>query len=161
MGGGTTPTGTIYIDQNGQYDVKRYAVANVEVVPQGEITIRENGIHDVSEYGSAMVLVPIPWVGKFTVTNNSRSRVLMRHLSENSSGILVCIIDDILTGGYAKKFNCAETELVVFQSARPGCDITVVPDGTYANLFGVIDGTIPRYVVYVDAGASINIIDSV
>lgn len=62
-GGGTTPTGTLSIVQNGTYDVTNYASAEVDVpssgiVPTGTVSITQNGTVNVTNYASASVSVP-------------------------------------------------------------------------------------------------------
>lgn len=62
-GGGTTPTGTLSISQNGTYDVTQYASAEVDVpaegiTPTGTVSITQNGTVDVTNYASASVNVP-------------------------------------------------------------------------------------------------------
>ena len=53
------PTGTIEITENGEFNVKPFAVADVQVPqPSGSITITENGEHDVADYEIANVDVP-------------------------------------------------------------------------------------------------------
>jgi len=56
-----TPTATINITENGEYDVAEFGTANVDVegfVPSGEVSITENGIADVSRFATANVNVP-------------------------------------------------------------------------------------------------------
>ena len=59
-GGGVTPVGQIVITQNGEYDVRLFASAKVEVEaeqPTDTLTITANGIYDVIDKAFANVQV--------------------------------------------------------------------------------------------------------
>ena len=56
---GITPSGTIDISENGEYDVTKYSVADINVPqPSGKINITQNGTDiDVARYAKANVNV--------------------------------------------------------------------------------------------------------
>ena len=69
---GIIPTGTLYITENGIYDVYEKAWADVNVsglIPTGTLDITSNGIYDVTEKASVNVNVPQP-SGIISITNN-------------------------------------------------------------------------------------------
>ena len=55
--GGGGASGEITITSDGNYDVKKYATANVDVVSLGTRSITANGTYDVTKYASANVNV--------------------------------------------------------------------------------------------------------
>jgi len=66
-GGYILPEGTKEIDENGTYDIKRYAEVDVDVpippgyiIPSGTLEITENDDYDITEYAGVSVDVPIP-----------------------------------------------------------------------------------------------------
>ena len=65
-GGGSKPTGTISITQNGEYNVSNYASADVDVPtgiePTGTLNITNNGNFNVYEYANVNVDVGITLV---------------------------------------------------------------------------------------------------
>lgn len=57
-----SPIGTVYISENGTYDVSLFASAEVNVpqgdVPQGTFYIYSNGTYDIASYANVEVNVP-------------------------------------------------------------------------------------------------------
>lgn len=94
-GGGSKPTGTISITQNGEYDVSNYASADVDVpagiVPTGTLQITQNGMANVYEYEYANVNVNLNLVDlEITLT---------RDASASTQGMKVTYITGISSSG--------------------------------------------------------------
>lgn len=69
---GVEPTGTLEITQNGTYDVKQKAYAEVAVPePSGNIKITENGFHIIKQYSIAEVAVYPTLIAKNISTNGT------------------------------------------------------------------------------------------
>lgn len=69
---GVEPTGTLEITQNGTYDVKQKAYAEVAVPePSGNIKITENGFHIIKQYSIAEVAVYPTLIAKTILANGT------------------------------------------------------------------------------------------
>ena len=69
---GVEPTGTLEITENGTYDVKQKAYAEVAVPePSGNIKITENGFHIIKQYSIAEVAVYPTLIAKTISTNGT------------------------------------------------------------------------------------------
>ena len=96
-GCGINPSGSIYIDGNGIYNIAKYASAEVDVPePSGIITISSNGDTNVYNYAIARINVPNPSAGTLSISSNGTYNVTdYASAAVNVSGI----IEDTLYSG--------------------------------------------------------------
>lgn len=118
---GYFPTGTLNIDENGTYDVREYANAEVSTpVPTGTLNITDNGTYDVSSYASAEVLTPgIVPTGTISIAANGTYDV-----TQYASAL---VSTPVPTGTYNIAQN-GKYDISQYQYVQVS---TMVPEGTY------------------------------
>jgi len=95
---------SIYIDENGTYDVKNYGIAEVDVptgiTPSGTINITSNGTYTVETYYSASVSVDPPALGSITlsISNANPPTITVRNFVEYNGARLQTVNKSVSSG---------------------------------------------------------------
>lgn len=127
------PTGTIYIEENGLYDVAKYADADVQISqPSGSTTITQNGSYDVAQYSTAVVDVTTadPIFAKANIVNQSTREITVTSLSYQSNKI--CRTSVAVPPNSSKEINACyiitptDTQVAGFAQIDAGLEISSI-----------------------------------